>query len=251
MRRKLAALAVVALVVVAGCTGGNPAADGSPEDPLYESPLDAQTVTDAHVDALHDAGSFTIQSDATRELVDENQSTETSSVVRGDVTSGAVFSRTESSQQTVELYASGNGTAYQRFVVGNQTQYQDVSGQAGNASQYAHNTVSSLVGMFEFSHTGTESTDDGTVHVYEAGSVDAVNTSSPAFAQVEASAIDEATATLRVRDDGVVVSAGYDVTITVQNRTQRVDTTQQFTAVGDTDVAEPAWLDDAQSNASA
>lgn len=254
MRRQLAALLVVALVAVAGCAGGGgPAAggaDGSSGDPIYETPLDAGTVADAHIDALRDAGSYTIESDATQTIVGQNQTVETSGEVQGDIASGAVFSRTETSQRTVELYAGPDGATYQRFAVGNQTQYQDVSGQAGNATSYARTTVSSFVGLFNFSYAGTEDVDGETVHVYEAEGADSLNTSSPAFGQLNESAIDEASATLHVRDDGVVTMAGYDITVTVQDRTQSVNTTQRFTAIGETDVTEPDWLSEAKSNSS-
>lgn len=254
MRRQFAALLVVALVAVAGCAGGGgPATDGSDAqsgDPIYETPLDADAVADAHVDALRDAGSYTIESDATQTMAGQNRTVETSGEVRGDLASGAVVSRTETSQRTIELYTDGDGTAYQRFVVGNQTQYRNVSGQAGNASEYARTTVSSFVGLFDFSYAGTEDVDGQTVHVYEAEGAAELNTSSPAFGQLNESNVDEASATLHVREDGVVTKAGYDVTVTVQDRTQSVNTTQRFTAVGETDVAEPDWLSEAQSNSS-
>jgi len=253
MRRQLAALFVVALVAVAGCAGaGGPAADGdgTSGDPVYETPLDADAVADAHVDALAEAGSYTIESNATQESAGQNQNIETSGEVRGDLSSGTVFSRTETSQGTVELYADGDGTAYQRFVADDQTQYQEVSGQAGNASEYARTTVSSFVGLFEFTYAGTESVDGDTVHVYESEGAANVNTSSPAFRQLNESNVDEASATLHVREDGVVAMAGYDITVTVQDRTQFVNTTQRFTAVGETAVAEPDWLSEAESNTS-
>lgn len=248
MRRQLAALLVVALVAVAGCAGGSgPATDGSDGDAIYETPLDAEAVSDAHVDALTDAGSYTIESSATQDSPSRNQTVETSGVVRGDTTSGAVFSRTETTQRTVELYAGGDGTAYQRFAVGNQTQYRNASGQAGNATQYARNTVSSFVTLFDFTYAGTEDVDGATVHVYEAEGAASVNTSSPAFAQLNQSNVDEASATMHVDEDGVVRLAGYEVTVSVRDRTQSVETTQRFTAVGSTEVAEPDWLSDAQS----
>src|SRR6056297_3283385 len=117
MRRQLAALLVVALVAIAGCAGASgPAADGSngsSGDPIYETPLDAEAVADAHVDALSEAGSYTIESDATQTMSGQNQTAETTGEVRGDMASGAVFSRTQARQQTVERYSDGDGTAYQ------------------------------------------------------------------------------------------------------------------------------------------
>lgn len=254
MRRQFAALLVVALVAVAGCAGGSgPAAsgaDGPSDDPIHETPLDAEAVADAHVDALSDAGSYTIQSDATQSTSAQNRTVETSGEVRGDLSSGAVFSRTETSQRTVELYADGDGTAYQRFVVGNQTQYQNAAGQAGNATQYARGTVASFVGLFDFAYEGTEDVDGETVHVYDAADAASLNTSAPAFGQLNESNIDAASATLHVRDDGVVTMAGYNVTVTFQGATQSIETTQCFTGIGETDVAAPDWLDEATGNSS-
>ncbi|SEW29134.1 DUF7537 family lipoprotein [Halobacterium jilantaiense] len=254
MRRKLAALLVVGLVAVAGCAGGSgPAADGNTTtgDPIYETSLDADTVTEAHIDALGDAGSYTIESEGTQTMAGQNQTVETSGEINGDMASDAVFSRTEGVQQTVELYAAGDGTAFRTFIAGDRTRYQNVSGQAGNATQYARTTVQSFVGLFDFSYEGTEDVDGETVHVYGAEGGAAVNTSSRAFGQLNESNIDAATATLRVRDDGVVTTAGYNLTVSFQGQTQSVNTTQRFTAIGDTDVAEPDWLSDAQSNTSA
>lgn len=253
MRRQLAALLVVALVAVAGCAGGSgPATDGTDSvdgaEPVHETPLDAESVADAHVDALTDAGTYTIESDATQESPGRNRTVETSGLVRGDISSGAVFSRTESAQRTVELYSDGDGTAYQQFAAGDQSQYQNVSGQAGNATQYARDTVTSFVGLFDFTYAGTEDVDGETVHVYEADGAASVNTSSPAFAQLNESNVDEASATMHVGEDGVVRMAGYDLTVTVQGRTQSVETTQRFTELGSTEVAEPDWLSEAQSD---
>ena len=253
MRRQLAALFVVALVAVAGCAGGSaPGADGdaSSDDPVYETPLDAGAVADAHVDALGDAGSYTIESDAASTVASQNQTTETTGEVRGDMATGAVFTRTETSQRTIELYAGSDGATYRRSVAGDQTRYRNVSGQAVNASEYARSTVSSFVNLFEFSYAGTEDADGGTVHVYEADGAAAMNTSSPGFAQLNESNVDAASATLHVRDDGVVTMAGYDITITFQGQTQSIDTAQRFTAIGETDVTEPDWLSEAASNTS-
>jgi len=110
--------------------------------------------------------------------------------------------------------------------------------------------VRSFVGLFEFTYAGTESVDGDTVHVYESEGAANVNTSSPAFRQLNESNVDEASATLHVREDGVVAMAGYDITVTVQDRTQSVNTTQRFTGVGETAVAEPDWLSEAESNTS-
>jgi hypothetical protein len=254
MRRRLAALAVVALVAVAGCAGGLPGSDDAQPsndgDPLYETPLDATAVADAHLDAVADAGSYTIQSNSTQEIPERNRTANSSSVVAGDLSSDAVYTVTNARSRTVELYAFGNGTAYQRFVTGGEVQYRQAPGRVGNASQYARGTVARAVGLFEFSYAGTESADGETVHVYEAEGAGALNTSAPAFRQLNETNVDAVAATLRVREDGLVRSVAYDLTITVQGTTQRIETVQRFVDVGSTDTAPPAWIDEARANTS-
>ena len=217
-------------------------------DPIYEVPLDASAVADAHVEALRDAGTYTMQSNATQSRSGQNATIESNTVVRGDFSSGAVFTRSESRQQTVEGYAFGNGTAYRRFVMGDQVQYAQASGQMGNATQYASSSVETFVTLFNFTYAGTQSADGSTVHVYEAAGAESLNTSAPAFRGLNESMVDSANATLHVRDDGVVTQAGYDITVTARGQTQSITATQSYAAIGETDVSPPEWIGEARSN---
>jgi hypothetical protein len=252
MRRYLAVLAVVALVAAAGCAGlgadGSQPAGDAAGDPLYETPLDADAVADGHLDAVERAGSYTIVANSTQTLRERNQTTTSSSVVAGEFSTNAVYTRTNAQSRTIELYAFGNGTAYQRFATGGEVQYRQAPGRVGNATQYARGTVARAVGLFAFEYAGTESADGSTVHVYEAEGAGTLNTSAPAFRRLNQTNVDAANATLRLRDDGRLVSVSYDVTITVQGTTQRVQTTQRFVDVGATDVSPPAWIGDARAN---
>lgn len=261
MRRQIATVAVVALLVAAGCsTGGGPATtdasttDGSngatpAGDPLYETPLDANAVAEAHLDGLQDAGSYTIVSNATRASAAGNQSS--SSVVRGDLSTGAMYIQSAAAGGTAELFRYGNGTAYQRVPTGDQTRYVNATGRVGNASQYARGTVASFVGLFDFTYAGTATESGATVHVYEANGAETVNTSSPAFSQFNESAIRSANATLQVRENGVVTLAGYDLTVRLRGAEQSVVATQRFTDVGSTEVTPPDWLAEARGNETA
>lgn len=254
MRRQTATLAVVALLLVAGCTalggGGTTDApgDGQTGDAIYETPLDGDAVADAHAAALSDAGSYTIESNATQSSSARNQTTETSTLIRGDLESGAVYTRTAARQQTVEGFGFANGTAYQRYATGDRVQYVNATGRMGNATGYARSTVAQFAGLFEFSYAGTETVDSTTVHVYEAAGSDALNTSAPAWSALNESDVQSVEATMHVREDGVVTRAGYDITVTMQGSQQRVDATQRFTAIGDTSVEPPAWIPDARHN---
>ncbi|MFB6072743.1 MAG: hypothetical protein ABEJ88_07230 [Halobacterium sp.] len=260
MRRTLATLAVAALLVTAGCSafggGGTDATTTSPPagdagDPVYETPLNASAVADEHLAALEAAGSYTVESTAVSESSARNATRETNTVIRGDLGSGAVFTRTAARQQVVEGYAFANGTGYQRFEMPDQTRYVNATGRLGNASQYARGTVASFVGLFEFSYAGTTTENGQTVHVYEAEGASSLNTSAPAFASLNESNVKAANATLHVRSDGVVVLASYDITVSLRGNTQRVDATQRFTNVGSTDVSPPAWIPEARANVTA
>lgn len=217
-------------------------------DPVHETPLDASAVGDAHVEALSDGGTFTIVSNATQSMAGQNTTVETGTLVRGDLSTGAVFTRTES-RQTLEGFAFANGTAYQRYETGDEPQYVQADQRMGNASQYARSSVESFVVLFNFTHSGTQTADGETVHVYEASGADSLNTSSPAFSSLNESMIDSANATLHVRDDGVVTQAGYDITVTARGQEQTVTATQEYTKLGETDVSPPEWIGEAQQNA--
>jgi hypothetical protein len=262
MRRQIAAVAVVALLLFAGCNGGSgpastpddPMTTAAPggetpadADPIYETPLDVSSVADAHVEALNEGGTFTMVSNATQSSSEQNTTAETSTVVRGDLSSGAVFTRTESRQQNVEGYAFANGTAYQRFTMGDDVQYIQADERVGNASQYARSSVETFVGLFNFTHSGTQSSDGATVHVYEAAGVENLNTSAPAFRGVNESMVESADATLHIREDGVVTLASYDITVSAQGQEQTVTAVQKYTDIGETDVSPPEWIGEAQN----
>lgn len=261
MRRTTATLAVAALLVLAGCSaGGGPGTttgpagdttgDGTTGEPLYDQPLDASAVADAHLQSLRGAGSYTVESNATLERSSRNSTTDSRTVVRGDLESGAVYTRTGANQRSTERFAFANGTAYQRFDTGSDVQYRNVTGRVRPASEYARVTVETFVGLFDFSYAGTTTVDGRTVHVYEAAGASAVNSSAPTWGSLNESDIDAASATLHVREDGVVTRLGYDVTVTVDGTQQRVVTTQRFTAVGTTTVEPPAWIPEARQNTS-
>ncbi|WP_232686065.1 DUF7537 family lipoprotein [Halobacterium zhouii] len=257
MRRQIAAVAVAALLLFAGCNGGtatttpeNPMtttpADG---EPIYETPLDASAVADAHVEALRDAGTYTMQSNATQSRASQNTTIETSTLVRGDLSSGAVFTHSESRQGTVEAFAFGNGTAYRRLAMGDQIRYMQAGQRTGNATQYARSSVQTFVTLFNFTYAGTQSADGSTVHVYEASGVEGLNTSAQAFAgRLNESMVENANATLHVRDDGVVTQANYNLTVSVGGQTQTLTATQQYTKLGETTVSPPEWIDEARAN---
>ncbi|MCD2199889.1 hypothetical protein LPA44_08270 [Halobacterium sp. KA-4] len=256
MRKQIAAVAVAALLVFAGCSaGGNGGATTAPEttaaggDPVYDSPLDAQTVAQAHESVVRDAGSFTLVSTSNQTQGNQSFGVESSTAV--DLATAAYFSRQEASGQTIEQYGFGNGTAYQRIsMASGQTQY-TVPQQSPNTSQLAGSQLASFVGAFSFSHTGTETIDGTETYVYEASGVEDLNQSAPGFSSLDTENVTSMSAQVYVTDDGLVKQFGYSLTVSTSNGEASVATEQQYVDVGSTTVSEPVWLDEARANTSA
>ncbi len=256
MRKQIAAVAVAALLVFAGCSaGGTGGATTAPEttaagdDPVYDSPLDAQTVAQTHESVVRDAGTFTLVSTSNQTQGGQSFGVESSTAV--DLASGAYFSRQEARGQTVEQFGFGNGTAFQRVSTGSgQTQYM-IPQQAPNTSQLAGSQLESFVGTFSFSHTGTETVDGTDTHVYEADGVEDLNQSAPGFASLDTENVTSMSAQVYVTSDGLVKQFGYSMTLSTSNGEASVSTEQQYVDVGSTTVSEPAWLDEARANTSA
>ncbi|MCG1003671.1 MULTISPECIES: hypothetical protein [Halobacterium] len=257
MRKQIAAVAVAALLVFAGCSaGGNGGATTAPEttaggagDPVYESPLDAQTVAQTHESVVRDAGTFTLVSTSNRTQGGQSVSVQSSTAV--DLATGAYFATQESPMQTVEQFGFGNGTAYQRVsTADNQTRY-TIPREAPNTSQLAGSQLESFVGAFSFSHTGSETVDGTDTHVYEASGVEDLNQSAPGLGSLDTENLTSLTAELYITDDGLVKRFGYSLTVSTSNGEASIATDQRYVDIGSTTVSEPAWLDEARANTSA
>lgn len=264
MRKQIAAIAVAALLVFAGCSaggdGGATTAPGTdaPTDgtttesgsdggaPVYESPLDATTVAQNHDTVLRDAGTFTLVS--TSNQSQGGQSLGVTSSVAANVDSGEVYSEQNANDRVVEVYSYGNGTAYQRLELSSgETQY-TVPPQPPNASQIAGGQLQSFVSAFALDHAGSETVDGASTDVYEASGVEDVNES--AFPQLDVENVSSADASVYVTEDGLVKQFGYSLTVATENGEATIAVQQQYTEVGSTTVEQPPWLDEARENAS-
>jgi len=257
MRKQIAAVAVPALLVFAGCSaGGDGGATTAPEtngasadgEPVYDSPLDGATVAENHESVVRDAGTFTLASTSNQTQGNQSFGVESSTAV--DLESGAYFSRQAAGSQTVEQYGFGNGTAFQRVSAAGQVRY-TIPQQTPNTSQLAGSQLESFVGSFEFSHAGTESVDGTETDVYEASGVEDLNESAPGFAGLDVENVSSIDAHVRITDEGLVKQFGYSLTLSTGSGEASVSTDQRYVEVGSTTVSEPAWLDDARENTSA
>ncbi|WP_336037764.1 DUF7537 family lipoprotein [Halobacterium yunchengense] len=272
MRKQIAAVAVVALLLVAGCsTGGDGSAtttapeattaapgdatttasggdggDGGDGSAVYETPLDAATVADNHEAVLREAGTFTLES--TSNQTQGEQSFGVTSSVAADLSSGAYLSTQDAQGRTVETYGYGNGTAYQRLTLSeNETQYA-VPQQTTNTSQLASGQIQQFVNGFSFEHVGAETVDGEETDVYEADGFGDLNRSAPGFEDFSEENVSSVTARLYITEDGLVKQFSYELTAQTETGEATIRLDQRYVDVGSTDVAEPDWLDEARES---
>ncbi|WP_232702455.1 DUF7537 family lipoprotein [Halobacterium wangiae] len=243
MRRPAATLAVAALLVAAGCSGGGDTTT-TPEydtdaEPIYETPLDAETVTDAHLDALRDHGTFTIDQNTTWE--DSGGRELRTGLVRANLDSGAVYGHWKFRDDTRQTYQFADGTGYNRLVNDGELHYSR-GGARTNATGYAKGGLL-VVEVFTFDYAGTTVVDGDRVHVYQASGPDEVDTSAfPSVRQLDSATVDHAEATVHVREDGAFRRVAYTVAFENSDQLDAVSTTWRFEKLGDTDVSPPGWV---------
>lgn len=263
MRHKLATVAVVALLVFAGCSAGGGGGDatttqtgpngtttqgdaGDVSDPVYETPLDGQTVAENHKSVIADANTFTLVS--TSNQSQGNQTASSESTLKAVYDSGEYSSVQQSRGRTVEQYVFGNGTAYQRFELSTGDVRYSVPQRTANASTLAGGQIGTFVDAFEYEFVGTETVDGAETQVYEASGVSDLNTSAPAFSQLDTENVSSVGAHLYITEDGLVKQFGYDLDLTTRGQEASVSVTQRFTNLGETTVEPPAWIGEARAN---
>lgn len=267
MRKQIATIAVVVLLVFAGCnTGGSgdttttaPGTTAAPPndtttvdeaDPMYDSPLDAEAVAQNHEVAIRNTSTFTLVS--TSNQSQGNQSITVVSSIAVNQETGEVFLQQNTSTGVVETYTTGNGTTYQRQELAeNETRYA-VLQEMPTAAQLAGGDVQPFVNAFEFDYTGTNSVDGTSTDVYAASGVKDLNASAPGFGNVDAANVSSVDARVYVTNDGLVKQFDYSLTTsTGPGGGVTINVQQRYTEMGSTTVEAPAWLDDARNNTTA
>lgn len=264
MRRKIITVAVVALLVFSGCSAinGGGGGDGTTtqtgpdgtttsdagdvSDPIYETPLDGETVAENHEAVVADANSFTLVSTSNQSQGDRSASSQ--STLKGVYDSGEYSSVQEARGRTVEQYVFANGSAYQRLEQSSgDTQY-TVPRRTANASTIASGQIPSFVDAFEYEFVGTETVDGTETQVYEASGVSDLNTSAPGFSELDTENVTNVGAHLYITEDGLVKQFGYELSLTTDGQEASVEVSQRFTNLGETTVEPPEWIDEAREN---
>jgi hypothetical protein len=258
VRRQCAVAAAVAAVLVAtaGCAGldwtpGSPTSEPGRPDASettvnaaaapFAPPLDGSGLLAAHAAALADAGSFTVST--TRNRGDPGGG-EHRRVVRADLDTGAVYRTLRVGNRTRRAYSYGNGTGYMsRQTTGSRPTYAAANGSL-SAERWVRGPVADAVAMFEFAYAGTERVDGRLRHVYEAVALD---TAADRFDRRSDLVVSSASATLRVRPDGLVAFVRYEYAVDSSVGAEREAYTARYADLGATSLAAPAWLEDARA----
>lgn len=258
MRHPLSTVAVVALLVLSGCSAGGFGGGAQTEtssnetlrgdEPMYEAPLDGAVVAENHEAVIESAGTFTLASTTTQSRGDRSRTVNASVVANYDT--GALRSTREAGSRTVTTFVMANGTAYQRFEAPSGEARYRAPRRAPNVSLFASGRLDAIVDAFEYSHVGTETVDGVETEVYEASGAQDLNESAPGFQNVDTENVTTLESRVYVTEDGLVKRLDYELGLEVEGSEMTVDVTQRYSNLGGTTVSTPDWLDEAGNSTS-
>jgi hypothetical protein len=292
-RSHFAAVAVVSLVLLAGCGGflgggpdGTPTAteteteavtetEMTPTDENGPAPgtegLDGATLEESHTAALSDQ-SFTTS--LSFELASERNGTERSVFVNRSVAIDRERQRARSVGELVQAdgdslttttYTADDETAEERVLrqdgetrtdYRSDTEPYDGEVQPVNESEVVDRGLLRAIGSdIDWTYVGTDTVEGETVSRFEASGVENVSgfsaggaaTDGDVGSNVSADANDTAEAVVLVDEDGVVRQFEYTLVTEQDGVPVRVSLSVDVTAIGETTVEEPSWLDEARS----
>jgi hypothetical protein len=240
--RTLGAILILGLATLAGGVIAWPAT------PVYPAPLEnGSAMADAHAAELQSAGSFTYR-DTTRIRVNGTLESNRTTVARFVTDTGvALIDRQSDRAGRLTAYSDGAGSRYERqqSPVGAVRYGQPLSG-ATRASRYRSPGIAPLLGDIEYTYRGTTRLDGIRVHEYAATTPAQI---SEAIGRDRTGPDVNSTVDVRVfiSTDGVVRRMRLQIHQREGTRTRRLHSTLTYTAVGETSVPEPAWLDTARN----
>lgn len=268
VRRVGLTVAVALLVTLAGCSGlglggdGTGPGDGTGAGDGYGvsgDELEGTTLADSTAAGVESAGTYTTEQSST--VVGSQQGTEfiteATTTTRVDFDAGQGFRESQQTQTSGNrsqevasaVYTDGDTSYRQRMAGGNvtyDTQEGESTGLGGvrpvNVTAFDQNYAPIIDGM-AWEQDGTEQTDGTTVTAYTATGVE--NQSQLGLGQD--TTIDGVSGSLLVDGDGIIRGISLDYDIESGESTTSLDAEITLTDVGSTDVEEPEWLSEAQS----
>jgi hypothetical protein len=256
-RNALLLVAVSCLVVLAGCSGALPggtdepttdaaAAETNYPDAVSENGTNVSALADGHAEALN-GSSFSLSLATAQNASAGERSAELSAAVGPD--RERVRANVSGAGQRTEIYATAE-KRYQRLTTGNETAYR-VTNRTSAGSQVVPSSLSGAVYLRQYAAAtnanltpeGVREIDGTTVVVLRA---DGTNVSVPGGTNVTGY-----DATALVDERGIVHSFEVSVDTAQGDSSATLSVSMNVSDVGETTVAEPAWLDEAKNSSSA
>jgi outer membrane biogenesis lipoprotein LolB len=244
---------VVALVVIAGCSGTSGVDTNNQTEPTATeitttttsgSTTLNQTLLDSHSITLIDAGSYTA------EVTTSENSTSTTTAAEINLTAQSKYEQlttiTDSSSFTLETYrGSGSDTVYTKVGSGESASYTS-DDAAGN---FTADSIAEpyLITDVQYQQFGTETINGTTVQRYVANDVDSLSVESdgwggPIVTNISSTVLVDA-------DRGLIYQIDAQYTVQTSSGAERtVSYAVSYSDVGSTDVTEPTWLSNARND---
>lgn len=256
MQRKALQLVVLGcLVALAGCSGALSGAGGeqtlddvSYPDGVSENGTNVSALADAHSTALENE-SFTLDVQTGVNSSSMNQSVSIDAQVGPN--RDAISANTSTSGQQMSLYLTDE-KRYERAQVEGETQYR-VTNRTPNAMQLVQSSfegqsyLDQFAGMGNFTPTEVRDVNGTTLIVLEADGSDAT---AEQAGETEQPNLTDYDATILVDERGVVHSMTVEATSRQDGQAFDTEFSMELSDVGETTVAEPSWLDDAENQTS-
>lgn len=254
-RNALQLFAIVALVVLAGCSGGLSGGDATATDDgptlddvsyppgVSENGTNVSALAEAHAGVLENE-SFALTADSVMNSSMTNQSVRLEAAVNEDRDSVLVDGSMRGQQVSMYLTAEKR---YTRIGTGNGSTYRttDRTSDAVKlvpSSFTGTNYLGQFAGVGDFTPTDAREANGTTVVALEADGSNATEAATANLTDYEA--------TMLVDERGVVRSMTVDATSTTRGRQYSTSFSMKIESVGATTVSEPAWLDEARNSTS-
>jgi len=252
MRRTTLAIVVVAVVALAGCGGLPGGEDGTADgdrDPVYDPPLEGETVLEGHQDALSGADSFSYRQNTTVRLATSEGVGEVTNVTlaRNRSTDRALLTREVTFQWPTTVYDDGSGTAYVREHRADGPAYNTTDPGGFDYGFYEAPPIDRYLDGLNYTYEGTAESGGTTVHVYT-GSVDRMTPAEHGIEVIDPANVTELDSEIRIAEDGTVRSLRYRAVGTGTTGEELIYTLRiRYRDVGSTTVEEPAWVTEARN----
>jgi hypothetical protein len=271
--RRLVAMLVVGLVVLAGCSAGSqdtpspgpvvddtptatPTASGptptatptAPDGPPYEPPLNASEVLRAHEYAVLTGGSYSFRTALRVREPSSNWTLHDVWTVQAALMDGPMYLTRDSSVSTNHrIYVNATGTGYEPAIINGKESFKRPRASLTDPRRFITPSLEPFIRGIDFTADGTITRDGQTVYVYSATDKSQFAPGLLNLRYYRNGSIRNASARLLIAESGTILAFDYRVNGTdLEGDTIIYRAPFAYDDVGRTDVPEPPWLEEAR-----